>query len=150
VIGNDSLTAPALDEPLAQHSACLVERQMSPDRAADVCAAQTGGQYTQLHTLMGVQDAIADRPSDQFDSSTQYGAVVYGKAPVLYRQLEEKYGVDATTAALATIVADHAFDQLTPDDLRAGLGAALRDPAGVDRLWNRWMEQRHGDEDLGG
>jgi aminopeptidase N len=99
---------------------------------------------------MGVEDAVADRPSDEFDSSTQYGAVVYGKAPGLYRALEARYGVDETTDALAAVVADHAFDQVAPDDLRAGLGEALGDPAGVDSLWNRWLEERHGDEDLPG
>jgi aminopeptidase N len=75
-------------------------------------------------------------------------AVVYGKAPGLYRALEERYGVDETTDALAAVVADHAFDPVAPDDLRAALGEALGDPASVDSLWNRWLEERHGDEDL--
>jgi peptidase M1-like protein len=148
VVGNDSLTEAVIDEPLAQHSACLVERARRGDEAADVCAVHTAGQYTQMRTLMGIEDGPADRPSEEFDSSMQYGAVVYGKAPGIYRELEERYGVEAATDALAGFVTEYAFDQVTPDELRAHLGEALGDPAGVDALWIRWMEERHGDEDL--
>jgi hypothetical protein len=150
VVGNDSLTEAVIDEPLAQHSACVVERALRGGQAEDVCAVHTAGQYTQMRTLMGIEDAAADRPTEEFDSSMQYGAVVYGKAPGLYRELEARYGVDAATDALAGFVSEYAFDQVTPDELRAHLGDALGDPAGVDALWTRWMEEPHGDEDLAG
>lgn len=125
-----------------------MERELRPDQADDACRAHTAGQFTQLRTMMGIEDAPADRPSEEFGSSMQYGAVVYGKAPGLYRELEDTYGVEATTTALAAVVEQHAFDQITSDDLRSTLGAALGDPSGVDALWERWMEEQHGDEDL--
>ena len=149
LVGNDSNTAPVVDEALAQHSACLVERVLRPDDAAAVCDINTAGQYQQLVSLMGIQDDAADQATDEFDSSLQYGALVYAKAPVFYRTLEEQYGVDETTAALATVVTDNAFGQITSDQLRDELGVALGDPAGVTELWQRWMNEAHGAEDLG-
>jgi len=148
LVGNDSNTAPVVDEALAQHSACLVERVLRPEDATVVCDVNTWGQYEQLVSLMGIEDDAADQATDEFDSSLQYGALVYAKAPVFYRTLEARYGVDETTAALATIVADNAFGQITSDQLRDQLGVALGDPAGVHELWQRWMEEAHGAEDL--
>lgn len=149
LVGNDSMAAPAVDEPLAQHSACLVMRATRPADADAVCAAQTSETFLQYTALMGVHDALADRASDQFDSSLQYGAVVYGKAPGFYRALERSYGVAETQAALANVVADHAFGTVTTDELRAELGDHLGDPAGVDAMWSRWMDEAHGEDDLG-
>jgi len=148
LVGNDSNTAPIVDEALAQHSACLVERVLRPEDAADVCLTQTAGQFEQLVSMMGVQDDRADQATDEFDSSMQYGALVYAKAPVFYLTLEEKYGVEEVTTALATVVSDNAFGQITPEQLRDQLGVALGDPAGVTELWQRWMEEAHGSEDL--
>jgi hypothetical protein len=148
LVGNDSITSPVVDEPLAQHSACLVERELRPADADAICDVNTSGQFDQLSTLMGVADAPADQATDDFASSTQYGALVYGKAPVFYRELEERYGVEATTTALAAVVEEHAFDQITSDQLRTTLGEALGDPAGVDELWQRWIEEAHAADDL--
>ena len=101
--------------------------------------------YSQLRSLLGVEDTLANQPSDEFDSSTQYGAVVYGKAPGLYRELEARFGVEQVTTALAAVVEQHAFDQISDDDLHTTLGEHLGDPAAVDALWTRWMEEAHGD-----
>jgi aminopeptidase N len=148
LVGNDSLTAPVIDEPLAQHSACLVERELRPAEAEAVCDVNTSGQFEQMQVLMGVSDAPADQPTAQFDSPVQYAAVVYGKAPMFYRALEERYGVQETTDALASLVRDHAFGQVTPDDVRTALGQALGDTAGVDALWQYWIVESHGTADL--
>jgi hypothetical protein len=47
------------------------------------------------------------------------------------------------------VVRENAFGMLDADGLRRSLAAALGDEARFDRLWIRWMERRHGDEDLG-
>ncbi|MBA3983654.1 MAG: hypothetical protein H0X61_09020 [Acidimicrobiia bacterium] len=71
--------------------------------------------YSQLRSLLGVEDTLANQPSDEFDSSTQYGAVVYGKAPGLNRELEALFGVEQVTTALAAVVEQHG---LRPDQRR--------------------------------
>nr|MBA3803035.1 hypothetical protein [Acidimicrobiia bacterium] len=150
LIGTDSITTPVIDEPLAQHSACLVVRVTRKADGEAVCDAQTSATFGQMTSMLGVADAVADQRTDEFDSSLQYGAVVYGKAPNLYRALEEEYGTGDVTEALAEFVDRHAFEQITADDLRTSLGESLGDPAGVDALWQRWFEEVNGAEDLGG
>jgi hypothetical protein len=148
VVGNDSMLAPSVDEPLAQYSACLVFQTAWPENAEEICAANTAGGYEQMR-LLGEEDAAAAQASDAFASSTQYGGVVYGKAPGLYDALVEAFGADAVAGALAGVVAEHAFEQISTDQLRETLGRQLGDPGTVDTLWARWMEEAHGDEDLG-
>jgi aminopeptidase N len=149
LVGNDSIAAPVLDEPLAQFSACVVFRARSPATAADVCTFNTATQYTTLRAL-GDPDTRADQPTTTFASPHQYGAVVYGKAPVFYERLRSTIGDEATLAALRRYAEANAFGVATPETLRVSLRSAVPGRAAeIDGLWDRWMEQAHGDEDLG-
>lgn len=148
MVGNDSMISPTVDEPLAQYSACIVFQTAWPETADKVCEANTAGGYEQMR-MFGEEDAPAAQPSDAFTSSIQYGGVVYGKAPGVYDALAEEFGEDAVVAALAAVTSAHAFEQISVDDLRALLAEQLGDPATVESLWTRWMEETHGDEDLG-
>jgi hypothetical protein len=149
LVGNDSIVAPVLDEPLAQFSACVVFRARAPATAADVCTFNTATQYTTLRAL-GDPDTRADQPITGFASSRHYGAVVYGKAPGFYERLRSAIGDEASLAALRRYADANAFGVATPEILRASLrSAASGRAAEIDALWDRWMEQAHGDEDLG-
>ena len=149
LVGNDSISAPVVDEPLAQFSACIHFEQAHPDDAGAACALHTDGQYQSMRAL-GEPDAPADQPTDAFTSSLQYGGVVYGKAPGLYRALGAALGPDAVLAGLRAFTSANAFGVASSDDLRAALaGAAPERAAEVDALWQRWIEEAHGDEDLG-
>jgi hypothetical protein len=148
VVGNDSILAPVVDEPLAQYSACLVYQRAWPENADAACEFNTTSSYEQMR-MLGEEDAPAAQPSDAFSSSLQYGGVVYGKAPGVYEALAEEFGDDAVVDALAGVVAEHAFEQISVDELHATLAAGLGDAATIDALWTRWIEEAHGDEDLG-
>ncbi|CAN5301656.1 hypothetical protein BH18ACT9_BH18ACT9_12580 [soil metagenome] len=149
VVGNDSVLDPVVDEPLAQHSACLVLRdQMGPQATNQLCATHIEAAYQQMR-LLGDADGPAARTTDDFDSSAQYAGVVYGKAAAFYPALEARFGPDVVTTALGAITRNHAFRMLTSDDLREALGEELGDPIALDRIWHRWMEAARGDEDLG-
>jgi Peptidase family M1 domain len=149
LVGNDSLTAPVVDEPLAQFSACRYFELEHPDDGGSACALNTDSQYQTMRTF-GEPDAPADQPSDAFTSSLQYGGVVYGKAPGFYRALGDLIGPDAVVAGLEAFVAAHAFGVAGADDLRAAFAvAAPGREAEIDALWQRWINEAHGDEDLG-
>jgi hypothetical protein len=135
---------PVVDEPLAQYTSCLVARDLLP-RGEQVCRTQLASGYEQMRTL-GQPDGPADRASDQFDSSLQYGGLVYGKAAMFYLRLEERYGVARLTAALRALVEQGAFRMLAGDDVREVLTAELGPAVGT--LWTRWMDEAHGDADL--
>ena len=149
IVGNDSVLAPAVDEPLAQYSACLVIRELEgggPRAVDDLCDTHIRSGYEQMRVL-GDKDARADRATEEFASATQYAGVVYGKAAAFYRKLEDRFGRDHVAAALGAVTEAHAFDMLEVDDLRDALSAELDDPA-FDRLWKRWMQGTRGDQDL--
>ncbi len=148
VVGNDSVLDPVVDEPLAQHSACLVMRRTHPADADALCSGHVDSAYEQMR-LLGDEDAAAARPTDAFASSGQYAGVVYGKAAAFYRTLEDEFGREQVTAALADVVREHAFEMLDADRLRDSLARSLAGGERFDRLWTRWMERRHGDTDLG-
>ena len=149
LVGNDSIAAPAVDEPLAQFSACVAFRVRAPEDAARACEFNTTTQYRTLRAL-GEPDARADQPTTDFASSRQYGAVVYGKAPALFERLRSLLGDEATLAALRRYAEANAFAVATPGALRDALvSAAPSRSAEVEGLWRRWMEEAHGDEDLG-
>lgn len=144
VVGNDSVADPVVDEPLAQYTSCLVVRALLP-RGAEVCRSQLSSGYEQMR-MLGQPDGPADRASDEFDSSLQYGGLVYGKAAMFYLELEQRYGVARLTEALRALVEQGAFRMLTGDDVRDVLTAELGNRVGA--LWERWMTEAHGDADL--
>jgi hypothetical protein len=148
LVGSDSLASPVLDEPLAQYSSCLFWRQQRPHDAEAACETNVTGQYTIARSI-GIPDAAADRPSDRFESPLQYGAVVYGKAPGFYLELEKLLGRNALLAGLRRYVRANSFGIATDEDLlRALTEAAPRHAPRIRRLWRRWMQETHGDEDL--
>jgi hypothetical protein len=150
VVGNDSVLAPVVDEPLAQYSACLVMRELDrgPRKAVDaLCDAHVNSGYESMRTL-GDEDGRADRATTDYDSDFQYAGLVYGKAAAFYLALEDRFSADAVADALGEVTQRHAFTMLTTDQFRTALGEALDEPA-FDRLWRRWMEGSHGDQDLG-
>ncbi|HWC12116.1 MAG TPA: M1 family aminopeptidase, partial [Acidimicrobiales bacterium] len=149
LVGNDSIAAPAVDEPLAQFSACVSFRVHLPEDAQRVCAFNTTGQYRMLRAL-GEPDARADQATTDFASSRQYGAVVYGKAPELFERLRSLLGEETVLAALRRYAEANAFRMATPGGLRSALVASAPSRAAeIEGLWRRWMEEAHGDEDLG-
>jgi len=147
IVGNDSVLDPVVDEPLAQHSACLVMRRSHPADADELCAGHVDSAYEQMR-LLGDDDAAAARPTVEFDSSGQYAGVVYGKAAAFYRTLEDEFGREQVADALADVVRAQAFEMLDADRLRDTLASSLDGGARFERLWTRWMERRHGDADL--
>lgn len=148
VVGNDSLLDPVVDEPLAQHAACLVMRRSHAGDADALCAGHVDSAYEQMR-LLGDADAPAARPTDAFGTSGQYAGVVYGKAAAFYRALEDEFGREQVVDALGDVVRQHAFGMLDADGLRDSLGRSLGGGTRFERLWTRWMERRHGDADLG-
>jgi hypothetical protein len=144
LVGNDSVEDPVVDEPLAQYTSCLVVRELLP-RGAEVCRTQLSSGYEQMR-MLGQPDGPADRASDEFESSLQYGGLVYGKAAMFYLELERRFGVERLTRALRALVEQGAFRMLTGDDVRQVLVAELG--GRVDALWERWLTEAHGDADL--
>jgi hypothetical protein len=127
LVGNDSLAASIVDEPLAQYSACLVAQA----RGSGEGSCRFGGRF-----LPGSPTPCIDRPTNAFGPG-EYGALVYGEAPAFYTELAELIGLGATVAALRAIVDRHAFGTLTSEELRDELASAVPEKADeVRALWD--------------
>jgi len=147
-VGNDSIASPAVDEPLAQLAACIAMQRIHPDNWQSICEAQTTDQYAQARSL-GVNDTAAEQASDAFESSLQYGAVVYGKAPGFYFAAAELIGWNELTEALKAFVTKNSFALVATDALRDHLvEAAGENGQAIGELWDRWFRQAKGDEDI--
>jgi hypothetical protein len=134
LVGNDSIRAPVVDEPLAQYSMCLVVERLSASGGGACAGIGNPGPGR------GRGDTCADRPTTGFRSAEEYGALIYDQAPGFYFALSDTVGRDATTAALRGVVARHAFGIVTPTQLRDELVAAFPDRADEVRdLWDRYI-----------
>ena len=134
LVGNDSIRAPVVDEPLAQYSMCLVAAQHN-----DV-GGECGGVGGLGIPGGAAGENCADRPTTAFASADEYGVLIYDQAPGFYFALTGVAGRDATVAALRGIVARHAFGTITPAELRDEVVAAFPEQADTVRaLWDRYI-----------
>lgn len=150
LVGSDSRAHPWIDESLAQYSAMLyVEERHGAARAREEGERQVAMNYHMMR-IQGRPDGIVDRPASAFSSPIEYAGLVYGKGPYFYRAVRERVGDAAFFAALSRYVAEHRFREAGPG---AVLDALAQESGGHDAevraLARRWLEERHGDEDLG-
>jgi len=134
LVGNDSIRAPVVDEPLAQYSMCLVA---TPQSDVGGACGRLGGLGV---PVAGAGEDCADRPTTAFVSANEYGGLIYDQAPGFYFAVASVAGRDATVAALRDVVARHAFGIITPLELRDEIVAALPAQADTVRaLWDRYI-----------
>lgn len=148
LVGSDSRAHPFVDEGLAQWSAMLyLEDRYGSARATQDGDMQVRMNY-QMMRLQNVPDAPVDRPVRAFASSIAYAGLVYGKGPYVYAALRREVGDATYFAALAEYVRTYRF-RMAPQ--RGFIDLLARGPhaAAVRALAQRWLDERHGDEDLG-
>lgn len=148
IVGSDSREHPFQDEALAQYSAMLyvLERHGAARAERETRDQVTAGYH--MMRLMGRADAPADQPVGAFADTLTYGGIVYGKAPHLYPALRRLVGDRAFFAALRAHVAEHRFRTAPPRALYARMARGPR-AAQVNALVARWLDETHGDDDLG-
>lgn len=151
LVGSDSRGHPFVDEALAQWSAGLYfEEVHGAERAAVEIERQVTMNYVMMR-IENVPDGAADRAASAFTPSVAYAGLVYGKAPHLWRVLRETLGDEAFFAGLRAYVTEYRLRAAPPRGLvEVFAGRADRRTARtIRRLATRWLEERHGDADLG-
>jgi len=148
VVGSDSRAHPFQDEALAQYSAILYfEERHGAARATREADQQVASSYRMMR-LLGRPDAAVDRPVAAFSDPLSYGGVVYGKGPYLYRALRRLLGDRPFFAAIRGYADQHRFAMAPPRALFDRMARGRRAPR-VRALVRRWLDEAHGDEDLG-
>lgn len=122
LVGNGSLSAPFLDESLAQYAAYLVfAATYGEERATALADDQFAGRYNRA----GQPGDLVCLSLEEFSSASAYGAVVYGRGGQIWVDLERTYGRGRVTAVLATWIDQVGLRSgVMPADLVAAAAAA--------------------------
>ena len=149
-VGNDPARQPVLHEALAQFSALLyVQDVRGPESAQQVQDDQLRGVY-QVYRTFGGEDVTADRPAREYRNSFQYAAVVAGKGALMFVELRRLLGEERFFKALRGYYEANRLEVAETDDLRSAFAAVAELPQrrALTRTFNRWLSERHGDEDI--
>lgn len=150
IVGNDSRRFPSLDEPIAQYAAGLaMGDRYGPQAAQRAMDTNVKVNYA-MYRMLGGADKPVLRDTSSFETPVEYAALVYGKAPYVYVTLRDKIGEKKLHDAIATAVDDHRFGLVTTDEWIGAIERGAGGPSsGVRPTFTRWLEQTHGDADLG-
>jgi Peptidase family M1 domain len=150
LVGNDPVADPLTDEALTQHVALLVMEWRHGKTTADQMRDAQLKMAFQMHRMMGGKDGPANRPTFDFDSNTEYAALVYGKAPLLFDEWRKKLGDEAWLSTLRAYLEANRYKWVTSNTL---LELAQKRNKGqahaLAALRAHWWDEVHGDEDLG-
>jgi len=149
-VGSDPARTPVLDEALAQWSALLYEQDVrGAERAAAVQEDQLRGVY-QIYRTFGGEDRAADSPSREYRNSFQYAAIVASKGALMFVALRRQLGEEKFFKALRSYYEANRLEVAELDDLRAAFVAEtdVQQRRALTRTFNRWLNERRGDEDI--
>jgi hypothetical protein len=150
-VGSDSQRHPFVDESLTNWSAMLYfEDRYGVAKANQMRDLHLKTSFS-MGAMMGGGDAPANLPTSAYSNNMQYGAVIYGKGALFYDQLRALVGDSAFFAGLRDYYAKWNDHIAGPDTLRLAIEA--RSPAKkaqIGALYKRWIQEAHGQEDIGG
>jgi hypothetical protein len=149
-VGSDPARQPVLHEALAQFSALLyVQDTRGADSARQVQEDQLRGVY-QVYRTFGGEDMSADRAAREYRNSFQYAAVVASKGALMFVELRQLLGEERFFRALRGYYEANRLEVAETEDLRAAFAGVAEVPQrrALTRTFNRWLSERHGDEDI--
>ena len=148
-VGNDSQRSPFVDESLTNYSALIYfeDRYGKPtaERMRDIHLKTA---YSAGRMLAG-KDAPANLAAAAYAGNLQYAAVVYGKGALYYDALRRTVGDKIFFESLREYYRRYSGQIAGPRSLLE-IVEAKAPQAGVEGLYRRWIEETHGDEDVGG
>ncbi len=149
-VGSAPDRTPVLDEALAHWSALIYYREThGPERAAQARDDQLRGVY-EIYRTFGGDDMAADRAAHDYRNTFQYAAIVTAKGALMFEALEKLLGSERIFTALRRYHEANRFEIAELDDLRGALVAEAPIDARrtVTRTFDRWLSEKHGDEDV--
>lgn len=148
-VGTDSQKFPYLDEALAHFSATYAfEKAYGPEAGAKAIEQHIRAPYQVYRSLGGV-DVEVGKPAKEYRSALQFSAIVQAKGGMLFHQLRKELGDEQFFTALRTYYSSRKFKLAGPAQLRESFILASSNPNTVRSLFQRYLKEKHGDEDLG-
>jgi hypothetical protein len=149
-VGSDPEREPVLDEALAHWSALLYYREAyGADRAAQASDDQLRGVY-EIYRTFGGEDMPASRAAREYRNSFQYAAIVDAKGGLMFSALERLVGTERVLTALRRYYEANRLEIAETNDLVGAFIAEtpVAERRAVARTFDRWLTERHGDEDI--
>lgn len=149
IVGSDSERMPYLSEGLASYSAVYYhEAAYGKPLGEIVLKQQLQGTY-QAYRMLGGVDLEADKPAKDFRNPLQFTAIVQAKSALLFAALRTELGDQKFFEALKAYFAANRFRIVTVDQLRGAFLNVADDQRTVRLLFQRWLKEKRGDEDIG-
>ncbi len=136
VVGSDAYNRPWQDESLTNWSSAFYVDETQG--AATGAVARDVFIRSPYDEVLAVHDERLDQPVDHFNA-TEYGAIVYGKGPVMYDVLRKQLGDTAFFDFLRRYYAEHQFARVDGDGWRATLAEASNKQT-ADAFYQKWVE----------
>lgn len=146
LVGTNAHRSPVVDEPLAQYLAGRAIQDEVGEAEGALQRDQNVLLNYAMYRLMGGEDAPADRPTGDYSGAFEYAALIYGKAPYFYVDLEERIGQRRLDSAIRGAVADLSWRVVDGREWLVTL--ETRGVTGARALGERWWSGAFGDEDL--
>jgi hypothetical protein len=147
-VGSDSVREPFVDESLTNYSAIVYfEDRYGRTTAEKMIDMHLKTPYS-MARMLGLADAPANLPTSSYSNNIQYSAVVYGKGALYYDALRRLIGDEAFFAGLRAYYAKYRGAIAGSRSLLTLLTGKLPG-SGIDRLYTHWIEEQHGDQDIG-
>jgi len=148
-VGSDSERSPYLDEALANFSAAYYHEAVYGKKLGDLIINQHLRGAYQAYRMLGGVDVEAEKPVKDFRNSLQYTAIVQAKGGLLFVALRKELGDERFFEALRQYYAKNSSRVATPDILRNSFIATSENPRTVRAIFQRWLKEKRGDEDIG-
>jgi hypothetical protein len=150
LVGSDSRVHPYLDEGLAQYTAMMyLDDRYGLERAEQDGTLNVAMNY-QAMRMLGKTDGAVDQPADAFGGTLRYAGLVYGKGPYVWRAIRKELGDEKFFKGVQSYVSKNRLRVAPPRALVDELAAV--EPtlsARVQSIAVHWLDESHGDEDLG-
>jgi aminopeptidase N len=150
-VGSDSQRTPFVDESLTNYTAMLYYEDRYGATAAQKMIDLNLKTIYSMGRMLGGGDAPVNLSTSAYTNNMQYGAVVYGKGALYYEALRKLIGDQSFFSALKTYYSRYNL-KLAP---AKGLLQIVKEQspgkaAQADALYKRWIEEKHGDDDITG
>ena len=79
-------------------------------------------------------------PGEYYDHETEvnsYSAIVYGRGPIFFLELEKSLGLDTVMTAIQNYYQDNLWGVAQPEDMLVALEDACE--CELDEIWNEWV-----------
>lgn len=148
-VGSDTQRSPYLDEALAHFAATYYYEATYGKVAGEQAINQQIRSAYQVYRSLGGVDLEVAKPTKDFRNALQFSAIVQAKGAMLFHALRKELGDEQFFSALKLYFASRKYHFATPNDLRDAFLAAAQNQNNVKAIFQRYLKEKHGDEDLG-